>query len=176
MFTQLTALLMFLLLTYLLFRRPASAALRRSPVELHFQVRHPVYLVSESPNEKARSAAGGSGVNKSLPRGIALGLALILPTGVAAMAQAPAGAQVLLSVAGNDSKAAKEGKEDKKEGGAAKDSKDSSAILEEMRQMRQLIERLEARVNQLEAEKSAAMVKPVTPATETPVAAAPMTS
>ena len=35
MSTQLIALLMFLLLTYLLFRRPASAALRRSPVEFH---------------------------------------------------------------------------------------------------------------------------------------------
>jgi putative OmpL-like beta-barrel porin-2 len=120
------------------------------------------------------SVTGVSGMNKSLPRGIALGLALILTTGVAAMTPAPAGAQVQLSVAGNDSKAEKEGKEDKKEGGAAidraRDSKDSSAILEEIRQMRQLIERLEARVNQLEAEKSAAMAAT---ATETPVAAAP---
>src|SRR5262245_11035210 len=114
-------------------------------------------------------------MNKSLPRGIALMLALILPTDVAAMALTPAGAQVQLSAAGNDSKADKEGKGGKKESGAAndsaKDGKDSSAISEEIRQMRQLIERLEARVNQLESEKSAAMVKPATPATESPAAA-----
>src|SRR5262252_11112098 len=34
-----------------------------------------------------------------------------------------------------------------------KDAKDTSALIEEMRQMRQTIERLEMRVNQLEAEK-----------------------
>ena len=174
---------MFLILTYSLFRRPASAALRRSPIELHIQVRRPVYIKSESPIKKAM-AAGESGMNKSLSGGITLGLALILPTSVAAMTQAPAGPQVQLFVAGNDSKADKKGKEDKKEdkkeGGAAndraRDSKDSSAILEEIRQMRLLIERLEARVNQLETEKSAAIVKPTTPATETPGAAAPSAS
>jgi hypothetical protein len=59
MSTQLIALLMFLLLTSLLFRRPASAALRRLPSELHIQVSRPVYLKNETPKEKARSAAGG---------------------------------------------------------------------------------------------------------------------
>jgi putative OmpL-like beta-barrel porin-2 len=171
---------MFLLLTYLLFRRPASSALRRSPVEFHFQVRRPVFLKNESLMKKAMTASGASRMNKSLPRGIALVVALIPTMGMAMMTPAPAGAQAQLSVAGNDSKADKGGKEDKREGGAAndraKDSKDSSAVSEEMRQMRQLIERLEARVNQLEAEKSAAMVEPATPATETPVASAPNAS
>jgi len=117
--------------------------------------------------KKAMTASGASRMNKSLPRGIALVVALIPTMGMAMMTPAPAGAQAQLSVAGNDSKADKGGKEDKREGGAAndraKDSKDSSAVSEEMRQMRQLIERLEARVNQLEAEKSAAAVKPALP-------------
>jgi TolA-binding protein len=167
MSTQLIALLMFLLLTYLLFRRPASDALRRLPSELHIQVSRPVYLKKESPNEKSTSAAGGSGIDRSLPWKIAPGIALILLSGIAAVAQTPAGAQAKLSVAGNNSKADREDKKDKKEGGAAndraKDGKDGSATLEEIRQMRQLIERLEARVNQLEAEKSAAAVKPALP-------------
>ncbi len=126
------------------------------------------------------SVAGRSGMDKSLPWKIAPGIALILLTGTAAVAQTPAGAQTQLSAASNDSKADKEDKEDKKERGLANDrandSKDSSAILEEIRQMRLLIERLEARVNQLETEKSAAIVKPTTPATETPGAAAPSVS
>jgi hypothetical protein len=52
------------------------------------------------------------------------------------------------------------------------DGKDNAELLEEMRQMRQLIERLEARVNQLEAEKSAASVKPALSAAEAPNAVA----
>jgi hypothetical protein len=40
MSAQLIALLMFLLLTYLLFRRPASAATGRYPAELNIRVRH----------------------------------------------------------------------------------------------------------------------------------------
>ncbi len=170
MSTQLIALLMFLLLTYLLFRRPASSAFRRLPSELHIQVCPSVYLKNESPNEKSTSAADGSGIDRSLPWKLAPGIALILLTGIEAVAQTPAGAQSQLSVAGNNSKADREDKEDKKEGGAAndreKDSRDGSAISEEIRQMRQLIERLEARVNQLEAEKSAA-VKPALPALKT---------
>jgi TolA-binding protein len=90
-------------------------------------------------------------------RNIALGLALILPSGALAMAQTPAGAQAQLSVAGNGSKT---GKENRKGGRAAndraKDGKDNAELLEEMRQMRQLIERLESRISQLEAEKSEA--------------------
>jgi hypothetical protein len=96
---------------------------------------------------------------------------------MSAVAQTPAGSQAQLSVAGNNSKAYREDKEDKKESGAAndmaKDSRDSSAILEEIRQMRQLIERLEARVKQLEAEKSAAAVKPTTPTTAPMPSASP---
>ncbi|HEY6400682.1 MAG TPA: hypothetical protein VI479_04695 [Blastocatellia bacterium] len=53
--TQLIALLMFLLLTYLLFRRPASAALRRGPTELDFQINHPVYLKNEAQVKKKRA-------------------------------------------------------------------------------------------------------------------------
>jgi len=45
---QLTALLMFLLLTYLLFRRPASGS-KRLPTELNFQIAHPVDFKSEGP-------------------------------------------------------------------------------------------------------------------------------
>jgi hypothetical protein len=116
-------------------------------------------------------------VNKSFPRSLALGLALILPTGEALMAQTPAGAQPQL-VGANDPRA---GRENKKEVSPANDraakdramdgdpvGKDNAAILEEIHRMRQLIERLEARINQLEAEKSAAAVKPASPATEVP--------
>src|SRR5262245_59661184 len=112
MSTQLIALLMFLLLTYLLFRRPASGAIRRLPSELHIQVRRPVYLKNELPKETARSAAGGSGIDRSLPWKIAPGIVLILLTGVAAVAQTPAGAQAQVSVTGNNSKADREYKED----------------------------------------------------------------
>jgi Putative beta-barrel porin-2, OmpL-like. bbp2 len=161
---------MFLLLTYLLFRRRTSAALWRGPGDLHIQVMRPVYLKNESPRDKAGSAAAGSRINRSLSWKIASGLALILLTDMSAVAQTPAGSQVQLSVACNNSKAHREDKEDKKESGAAndraKDSRDGSAVSEEIRQMRHLIERLEARVNQLEAEKSAALVKPALSAGE----------
>ena len=143
MSAQLIALLMFLLLTYLLFRRPASSALRRLPSELHIQVSPSVYLKNESPNEKSTSAAGGSGIDRSLPLPwkLAPGIALILLTGIAAVAQTPAGAQAQLSVAGNNFKADREDEEDKKEGGAAndraKDSRDGSAIPEEIGGMKE---------------------------------------
>jgi hypothetical protein len=84
MFTQLIALSMFLLLTYLLFRRPASAAPRRSPGELHIQVRPSVYINNESPKENDTSGDGGSGPDKSFPWKIASLMALILLTGMAA--------------------------------------------------------------------------------------------
>src|SRR5574341_464815 len=45
--TQLIALLMFLLLSYLLFRRPASAVTKRYPTELDFQIGHSVFLQKE---------------------------------------------------------------------------------------------------------------------------------
>jgi hypothetical protein len=141
MSAQLIALLMFLLLTYLLFRRPASSALRRLPSELHIQVSPSVYLKNESPNEKSTSAADGSGIDRSLPWKLAPGIALILLTGIAAVAQTPAGAQAQLSVAGNNFKADREDEEDKKEGGAAndraKDSRDGSAIPEEIGGMKE---------------------------------------
>ena len=165
--TQLSALLMFLLLTYLLFRRPASAASKRYPTELNFQVGHSVYLTSEILKKKTVSPPRQGGVNRTLLRGGALVLAMVLPSGAVAMAQSPTNPQVQLADADNVSKA---GKEDKREGGKARDGKDNAELTEEMRQMRQLIERLEARISQLEAEKSAAMVKPTARATEAPSA------
>jgi hypothetical protein len=44
---HLSALLMFLLLSYLLFRRPASTVSRRYPTELGFQIGHSVLLQKE---------------------------------------------------------------------------------------------------------------------------------
>src|SRR5262247_193815 len=116
--TQLSALLMFLLLTYLLFRRPASASSKRYPTELNFQVGHKIYMTSEILKKKTVSPPGQSGVNRLLLRGGALVLALVLPSGAVAMAQSPTGSQVQLADAGDVSKA---GKEDKKEGGRAND-------------------------------------------------------
>lgn len=111
-------------------------------------------------------------INKVLPRGFALGLTLVLLSGAALMAQTPADAQAHLAAV-NDPKA---GDEDKKKVSAvkkvARDSKDNATIAEEMRQMRQLIEQLEARVKQLESEKSAASVKPTALAAEAPAVAA----
>jgi hypothetical protein len=45
--THLFALLMFLLLSYLLFRQPASTVSRRYPTELDFQIGHSVLLQRE---------------------------------------------------------------------------------------------------------------------------------
>jgi Putative beta-barrel porin-2, OmpL-like. bbp2 len=171
--SQLSALLMFLLLTYLLFRRPASAASKRYPTELNFQIGHSIYLTSEVLKKKTASPPGGGGLKRALLRGGALAIALVLPSGALAMAQSPTGPQIQLA-AGEVSKA---GMEDKREGGRANDraegAKDNAELTVEMRQMRQLIERLEARINQLEAEKSAATVKPTMPPTEAPSATAP---
>ncbi|MGH9855247.1 MAG: hypothetical protein ACREBD_35890, partial [Blastocatellia bacterium] len=126
MSTQLMALLMFLLLTYLLFKRPASATPGRCPSELNSGVGHSICRKGESLREKPASVSSRRKGNKSLPRHVALGLAMGLLTG-AAMAQTPANAQVRLAVAGNDSKV---DKEDKKEGSAAndraKDGKDNA--------------------------------------------------
>src|SRR5262245_52479497 len=167
--TQLSALLMFLLLTYLLFRRPASASSKRYPTELNFQVGHTIYMTSEILKKKTVSPRGQRGVNRPLLRGGALVLALVLPSGAVAMAQSPSGSQIQL---------AKAGKEDKKEGGKAndraKDSKDNAELTEEVRQMRQLIERLEARIVQPTVENSAAVVRPATAPTDPPGATAPM--
>jgi Putative beta-barrel porin-2, OmpL-like. bbp2 len=118
--------------------------------------RDPVYLKSDKLSKKTVSLTTRRDVYIFFLLGIALGLALVLPPGVFAIAQAPADAQVQLGAAGNGSRA---GKEDEKGGVTAneraKDGKDSAELLEEMRQMRQSIERLEARISRLEAEKSA---------------------
>jgi hypothetical protein len=116
--TQLIALLMFLLLSYLLFRRPASAASRRCPTELNFQIGHPVNLKSERLKKKSILSPRRNGLNRSFPRGVALGFALVLPSAVVAMAQSPTDAQVQLAGAGNISRGRKE---DKKEGGGTTD-------------------------------------------------------
>jgi hypothetical protein len=55
--TQLIALLMFLTLTYLLFRRPASMAPKRYPTELDFRIGHSVLLQRELLKETAATAA-----------------------------------------------------------------------------------------------------------------------
>jgi hypothetical protein len=55
--TQLIALLMFLLLTYLLFRRPASMGPKRYPTELDFRIGHSVLLQRELLKENAAPAA-----------------------------------------------------------------------------------------------------------------------
>jgi hypothetical protein len=166
--TQLTAFLMFLLLTYLLFRRPVSMASRRYPTELNFQISHSVHLNREAPGKIPAQSPGWNGVSRSFLRRVSPGLALMPLLSVFAIAQSPAGAQTGLAAAGNVSRSGKEDKEDKKDGGAAnsstKNSKDNAELMEEMRLMRQLIERLEACVNQLEAEKSAAEVKLALPA------------
>ena len=54
--TQLFALLMFLTLTYLLFRRPASMAPRRYPTELDFRIGHSVLSQRELLIENAATA------------------------------------------------------------------------------------------------------------------------
>src|SRR5215475_5108668 len=130
MYSQLSALLMFLLLTYLLFRRPASAASKRIPTELNFQVRHSTYLTSEMLWKKTVSPSGLSGVNRSLLRGGALAVALVLPSDAGAMAQWPTDPHIRLAGAGDVSGA---GKEDKREGGKAsdraKDAKDNAELL-----------------------------------------------
>jgi len=55
--TQLIALLMFLLLTYLLFRRPASMAPKRYPTELDFRIGHSVLLQRELLIENAATTS-----------------------------------------------------------------------------------------------------------------------
>lgn len=175
MSTQLYALLMFLLLTYWLFRRPAATAPRRGPTELNFRLGSSVALT----DRLSHAAPSRSESDKFFLRHLALGIALVLVTSATALAQTPTdasqAAQALLAVS---DKANKEDK-DKKDGGAAKDGvkKENEVLLEEMRQMRQLIEQLATRVNQLEAEKSAALAKappaPTTSAVTATTAATP---
>lgn len=147
-------LFMFLLLTYLLYQRSASATPRQYPIELEFQIGKNAMVVNEKAVSSGKTGNGGKFTLKSF----VLGLAISLPATVLAQTTPPAGQtpQTQLAVTVNPFKAATE---DKKEGSAAKDKKDNEALLEEMRQMRQLIEQLGARVNQLEAEKSAALAK-----------------
>ena len=93
--------------------------------------------------------------SKSSRRRISLGLALTALTTASAMAQTTASATPTAQA--HLSAVAATGKEDN----PAKNKKENEALLEEMRQMRQLIEQLNGRVNQLEAEKNAALSKPV---------------
>jgi Putative beta-barrel porin-2, OmpL-like. bbp2 len=122
-------------------------------MDMQLQAKGPVYLKSDKLNKKTMSLPSRSDVYMSFLRGIALWVALVLPSGVAA--QAPTRAQVQSGVATAVSRA---DKEDEKGWIAAneraKDGRDNAELLEEMRQMRQSIERLEARISQLEAEKS----------------------
>jgi hypothetical protein len=66
--TQIIALLMFLLLTYLLFRRPASAPPKRYPTELDFQIGHSVLLERELLKGNATTMALRGAAPNSLPR------------------------------------------------------------------------------------------------------------
>jgi hypothetical protein len=59
--TQLIVFLMFLLLTYLLFRRPDSMAPKRYPTELDFRIGHSVLLQRELFKENAATAASTKG-------------------------------------------------------------------------------------------------------------------
>ncbi len=171
MSTQLIALLMFLLLTYLLFRRPASerGSTRRYPTELDFQVGHSVYLKNEP---KKASTMAAPGRNAATLRNGALCLALALTLSATAVARTPAVGQTAQSQLSSTEGEIKAVKEDNKEAKAAKDGRDNEALLEEMRQMRQLIERLEARINQMEAERSAPVAKPAPTISEARQAAA----
>ncbi len=85
----------------------------------------------------------------------AICLALGITFSAAAFAQTPVvrqTTQAQLPSAESESKPIKDGKTEK-------DKEDAPSLLEEMRQMRQLIERLEARINQLEADKSASVAR-----------------
>lgn len=86
----------------------------------------------------------------ALMRHGAICLALGLTFSAAAFAQTPVArqtAQAQLSPAESESKPIRDGK-------AEMDKEDAPSLLEEMRRMRQLIERLEARISQLEAERA----------------------
>ncbi len=151
---QLIVLFMFLLLTYLLFRRPASAVPGQHPTELDFQIGQ----WAITPRKKSVSTEKRSNAGQSVLKTFVLGLAVALPATAIAQVTATADQtpQTQLAVTANHPKTAAE---EKKEGSTARDKKDNEALLEEMRQMRQLIEQLGARVNQLETEKSAALAK-----------------
>lgn len=103
--------------------------------------------------------------DKFVLRHLALGIAVVMMTSATAMAQAPTDGSQARAVAVVSDKAKKD---DRKEDSAPKDGtrKENEALLEEMRQMRELIERLAARVNQLEAEKGAVIAN-ATPTTTT---------
>ena len=59
--TQLIALLMFLTLTYLLFRKPASMAPKRYPTELDVRIGHSVLLQRELLKENTATVASTKG-------------------------------------------------------------------------------------------------------------------
>jgi len=107
--TQIIAFLMFLLLTYLLFRRPTSAATMRCPTELNFQVGHSIYLPSEMPEKKTVSPLGLGDVNRHFPQGGALAFAPVLPPGAVANSQSPTIPQIQLAGVGDVSNTGVEG-------------------------------------------------------------------
>ena len=136
-------------------------------MDLQLHAGDSVNLKSDKLGEKNVSLSSRSVVYTSFLWSIALGLALVL-SGMVAIVQAQTRAQGQLGVASNDSRA---GKEDEKVGiglnERAKEGKEYSELLEEMRQMRQSIERLEARISQLEAEKSGSATRLVLATSET---------
>jgi predicted porin len=125
-------------------------------MDMQLRTKTAVSLESDRLSKKTVSLTSRSDLYISFLRGIALWLALVLPSGVVAIAQAPTRGQVQFDVAGDGSRAVKG---DEKGGitanERAKDGKDNSELLEDMRRMRQSIERLEARISRLEAERSA---------------------
>jgi hypothetical protein len=129
MSTQLYLLIMFLLLTYLLFRRPTESAPKAKP-------------------ELKRCSSPFS--KRSNFRQLVVGVALIQMFSAMTFAQT-------ISIAKDNLK-----------------NRDNEILLEEMRQMRQLIEKLEVRINQLEANKNTEVANPsLEPSTTVPMSAAP---
>src|SRR5262245_5333378 len=123
-------------------------------VDLQLHAEDSVNLKSDKLSEKNVSLSSRSVEYSSFLWGIALVLALVL-SGMVAIVQAQTRAQGQFCVASNDSRA---GKGDEKLGIAlnerAKEGKDNAELLEEIRHMRESIERLEARISRLEAEKT----------------------
>jgi hypothetical protein len=124
-------------------------------MDTQLQARGPVYLKNDKLSKETMSLTNRSDAYVSFLLSIALGLALVLPSRVIAIAHAQTRAQIQSGLASNVSRT---GKGYEKLGIAANeramDDKDNTELLEEMRQMRQSIERLEARISRLEVEKN----------------------
>jgi TolA-binding protein len=163
MSTQSNPSLLFLWLPCLFFQRLAGATPRQVTTGLR-----PAGLRKKQTRPQLNRTVGG----KLSLRHFALRLAFALAASTAVLAQASPDASSTAPAPSSLANTTAE-KEDKKKDGAARDGNEHTDLLKELRQMRQVIERLEARVNQLEAEKSAAVTQPTT-ATMTAVAAAPV--